>query len=79
MLAKVNPSRSLSFSPFPLTATGGAEQALRVHQDPGAASQGELQGEEGEEPGGRDNGAPCHPHPRVPQCHLDLAGLPHGH
>lgn len=70
---------SLTSSLISLTATRRTEQTLRVHQDSRAASEVELQRQEGEEPRRCDNGATGHPYPGVPQCHLDLAGLPHGH
>lgn len=59
--------------------TGGEEQAVHLHQDPGGAGARVLQGQQGEEPGGRARPAAGAAHAGVPQRHLDLARPAAGH
>lgn len=49
------------------------EQAVHLHQDPGGARPRVVQGQQGEEPGGRARPAAGAAHARVPQRYLDLA------
>lgn len=50
------------------------EQAVYLHKDPGSSDASELQGEQGEEPGGYPGREPGYPDPGVSQRHVDLAG-----
>lgn len=55
------------------------EQAVHIYQDPRGAGEGQLQGQQGEEPRGPAGHLHCDPHPGVPQRDLDVAGPTAGH